>query len=83
MPKRQRFRELNDKPEEKLTPEEKPSWRTFAPDLLRSQRQQPRADLTPDLRRAMRQETESVFDYVLREDRSLLGIAGQRLHVPQ
>jgi len=32
----------------------------------------PRAELTGDLRRAMRQETEMAFDYVLREDRSLL-----------
>jgi hypothetical protein len=32
----------------------------------------PRAELTADLRRAMRQETEKAFDYVLREDRSLL-----------
>ncbi len=31
-----------------------------------------RADLTGDLRRAMRQETEKTFDYILREDRSLL-----------
>jgi hypothetical protein len=32
----------------------------------------PRAELTADLRRAMRQETEKAFDYVLRRDRSLL-----------
>lgn len=31
-----------------------------------------RAELTPDIRRAMRQETEKVFEYVLRDDRSLL-----------
>ena len=31
-----------------------------------------RAELTPDLRRAMRQETEKTFDYIVREDRSLL-----------
>ena len=31
-----------------------------------------RAELTPELRLAMRLETEKVFDYLLREDRSLL-----------
>jgi hypothetical protein len=67
---RRRFRELRDKPEESLTPEEKEelakiraSFRGFG---------QPRVELTGDLRRAMRQETEKVFEYILREDRSLL-----------
>ena len=69
--RRERFRELNDKPEEKLTPEEKAELADIRA-AFRAQRQQPSADLTPDLRRAMRQETESVFEYVLREDRSLL-----------
>src|SRR5260221_14345802 len=32
----------------------------------------PRAELTGDLRKAMRQETEKTFDYIIREDRSLL-----------
>ena len=32
----------------------------------------PRAEMTGDLRRAMRLETEQTFDYILREDRSLL-----------
>jgi hypothetical protein len=32
----------------------------------------PRADLTGDIRRAMRQETERAVDYVIREDRSLV-----------
>src|SRR5436190_22300330 len=31
-----------------------------------------RPELTGELRRAMRQETEKTFDYILREDRSLL-----------
>lgn len=39
---------------------------------FRGQFRGPRAELTADLRRAMRQETEKAFDYVLREDRSLL-----------
>jgi mono/diheme cytochrome c family protein len=68
--RRKRFRELNEKTAE-LTPEEKVELASLRTTLFRS-RGQPRADLTPDLRRAMRQETESVFDYVVREDRSLL-----------
>jgi Protein of unknown function (DUF1592)/Protein of unknown function (DUF1588)/Protein of unknown function (DUF1587)/Protein of unknown function (DUF1585)/Protein of unknown function (DUF1595)/Planctomycete cytochrome C len=68
---RQRFRELNDKPEEKLTKEEKDELASLRKTLFRSHGQ-PRADLTPDLRRAMQQETEDVFAYILREDRSLL-----------
>jgi hypothetical protein len=39
---------------------------------FRGQFRGPRAELTGDLRRAMRQETELAFNYVLREDRSLL-----------
>jgi hypothetical protein len=31
-----------------------------------------RAEMTPELRRAMRQETEKTFDYIVRENRSLL-----------
>ncbi|HWN96475.1 MAG TPA: DUF1592 domain-containing protein [Methylomirabilota bacterium] len=39
---------------------------------FRGQFRGPRTELTGDLRRAMRQETEMAFDYVLRKDRSLL-----------
>ncbi|HMJ89809.1 MAG TPA: DUF1592 domain-containing protein, partial [Candidatus Acidoferrum sp.] len=39
---------------------------------FRGQSRSPRAELTGELRRAMRQETEKAFDYILREDRSLL-----------
>jgi mono/diheme cytochrome c family protein len=67
---RKRFRELNEKTVE-LTKEEKDELASLRTTLFRSHGQ-PRADLTPDLRRAMRQETESVFDYIVREDRSLL-----------
>jgi hypothetical protein len=64
-----RFRELNDKTE--LAPAEKDELASLRTTLFRS-RQKPRTDLTPDLRRAMQQETEDVFAYILREDRSLL-----------
>jgi hypothetical protein len=40
--------------------------------MQRRFRQPLRAELTGDLRRAMKQETEGVFDYVLREDRDVL-----------
>jgi len=39
---------------------------------FRGQFRGPRAELTGDLRHAMRQETEMAFDHVLRKDRSLL-----------
>jgi len=68
---RSRFRELNNRSDQKLTNEEKAELAEIRA-TFRAQRQQPAVDLTPDLRRAMRQETEGVFQYVLREDRSLL-----------
>ena len=68
---RKRFRELNDKPDDKLSKAEKDELADIRA-TFRSRRQQPRADLTGDLRRAMRQETENVFAYIVREDRSVL-----------
>ena len=69
---RKRFRELNDKPDDKLTKEEKEELANIRATFRARRQGQPRADLTGDLRRAMRQETESVFAYIVREDRSLL-----------
>jgi mono/diheme cytochrome c family protein len=68
---RQRFRELNDKPGQ-LTPEERDEMAKMRETFRRFNRQLPRADLSGPLRSAMRAETEQYFDYVLREDRSLL-----------
>jgi len=68
---RQRFRELNDKPGQ-LTPEERDEMAKLRETFRRSNRQGPRADLTGVMRSAMRAETEKYFDYLLREDRSLL-----------
>jgi hypothetical protein len=68
---RKRFRELNDQPADKLTKAEQEELANIRA-TFRSRRQQPRAELTGDLRRAMRQETEDVFAYILHEDRSLL-----------
>jgi hypothetical protein len=69
---RKRFRELNDKPEEKLTKDEKDELATLRASFRNRFRRGARADLTGDLRKAMRLETEDTFDYVLRQDRSLL-----------
>jgi hypothetical protein len=68
---RQRFRELRDKPDGTLTPAEKAELAKLRA-AFRARRQPTDADLTDDLRHAMRQETESVFACILREDRSLL-----------
>jgi hypothetical protein len=69
---RKRFRQLNDRPEDALTPAERAELAKARAVFFRSFRQTPRADLTPEVRRAMRQETEDVFAYILREDRCLL-----------
>jgi hypothetical protein len=61
---------LRDKPEESLTPEEKEELAKIRA-AFRSAGN-PRVELTGELRRAMRQETEKVFEYILKEDRSLL-----------
>jgi hypothetical protein len=67
-----RFRELRDKSDEQLTPAEKEELEKLRPIFRQRFRRTPRAELTGELRRAMRQETEGVFDYVVREDRNLL-----------
>jgi hypothetical protein len=67
---RRRFRELRDKPEESLTPEEKEELGRLRAAFRNAG--QPRVEMTGELRRAMRQETEKTFEYILREDRSLL-----------
>lgn len=69
---RKRFGELNKKPDDKITDEEKAELADIRATLRARKQQPPRVELTMDLRRAMRQETEKVFAYILREDRSLL-----------
>ena len=69
---RKRFNELKDKTDEQLTPEEREEYRKILSSFRRSGRQPLRAEMTGDLRRAMRLETEKSFDYLLRENRSLL-----------
>lgn len=69
---RARFRELNDKSEEQLTPAEKEELTNLRSSFPRGSRQQPRAEMSRELRSDMRQETERTVAYILREDRSLL-----------
>jgi hypothetical protein len=69
---RKRFNELQKKPEEQRTPAEREEIELLRSSFRRSFRQPLRAELTGELRLAMRLETERSFDYVLREDRSLL-----------
>jgi len=70
--RRQRFRELREKPESSLTAEEKKEMDEMRGTFFRRFGRPPRAELNGDLRRAMRQETEKTFDYIIRENRSLL-----------
>lgn len=69
---RARFRELRGKDEAERTPEEKAEFARLEPEFRRSFQGGPRIDLTGDLRRAMRRETERTFEHLVREDRSLL-----------
>ncbi len=69
---RVRFRELTRKPPEALSAAEKTELDGLRASVGAGFRRGRQFELTPDLRRAMRQETELAFDYVLRNDRSLL-----------
>ena len=66
---RRRFRELSVRVE--LTKAERDELESLRATLSRMPRQ-PRAELTTEIRHAMREETENVFDYIVRGDRSLL-----------
>ena len=70
--KRARFRALRDKPEDTRTPEEKEELAGLRAEFVKRTNAPLRADFNGKLRRAMRQETESYFEYVMREDRPLL-----------
>lgn len=69
---RKRFHELNHKPEDSLTKEDKEELATIRSQFFKKFKRPLRASLGGDLRYAMRMETEDTFDYVLRQDRSLL-----------
>jgi hypothetical protein len=76
---RARFRELIAKDKEKLTDTEKKELETIRAALFQGGKfgkgrfgKREFFDLTPDIRKAMRLETEMAFEYIVREDRSLL-----------
>jgi hypothetical protein len=68
---RARFRELREKSETQLTAAEKAELEKMRAEFFRGFRNL-RADLTGELRYAMRRETEMYFGYIAREDRSIL-----------
>lgn len=69
---RKRLEELRLKPEDELTIDEKEERDRIIGGFRRNFRRPLRAEMSGELRVAMRLETEKSFDYVLREDRSLL-----------
>ncbi len=68
--RRARFRELRNKPDESLSPAEKEEMARMRAEFSKRFGAL-RAELTGELRRAMRQETERYFDHVIRENRPL------------
>jgi hypothetical protein len=70
--RRARFRELIRKDPETLTAAEKKELAEIRTNFAERFRRVGQFRLTGDLRRALRQETELTFDYIVRNDRSLL-----------
>lgn len=68
---RKTFQELRRVPEAQRTPEQNAELRE-AGQVFREFARMPRPSLGGKVRRAMRAESERYFDYILREDRSLL-----------
>ncbi|HEY3855721.1 MAG TPA: DUF1592 domain-containing protein [Verrucomicrobiae bacterium] len=69
---RKRFRVLNNKNDDELNADEKKELAELRKTFQQKFRKGLKADMTRDIRKAMRMETEDTFDYVLRQDRSLL-----------
>jgi hypothetical protein len=69
---RERFRELIRKPADSLTDAEKKELADLRASFIGGFRRFAQFELNGDLRRAMRRETEMVFEHILRKDRSLL-----------
>ena len=72
--RRKRFRELIQKPAEKLTDAEKKELQDARASFGRGFRRFREFELTGELRRAMRSETEMLFEHIVRENRSLLEV---------
>jgi hypothetical protein len=69
---RQRFRRLQRKDPSEMTEEEKAELEEVRAQFQRRFGELRRAELDGDVRRAMRRETEMLFEHIVREDRSLL-----------
>jgi hypothetical protein len=70
--KRARFRQLRNQHEKDLTADEKDELAKLRADLFQGAEKPPRVELTAELRRAMRHETEQYFEYIVRQDRPVL-----------
>jgi mono/diheme cytochrome c family protein len=70
--KRERFRALNRKAPEELTEDEKKELQEVRKSFGNGFRRFREFELTGDLRKAMRSETEMTFEHVVRQDRPLL-----------
>jgi hypothetical protein len=70
--RRQRFQELIGIPEEQRTPEQKKELQEMFEQRRRRQGNRKNIELDRELRRALREETEHYFGYVVHEDRSVL-----------
>jgi hypothetical protein len=69
---RQRFRELRDIPDEKLTPEQEKELEELRAQFRRRFGERPQVELDRDLRRALRLESEMLLAHILKQDRSVL-----------
>jgi hypothetical protein len=69
---RRRYRELEEKPSDLITKEEKQEKADIRATFFKRFEAPLEPELSSELRRAMREETEHVFSYVVHEDRSLL-----------
>jgi hypothetical protein len=70
--RRNRFRELRSKTFESLTADEKSELDAYLAEFRDGRKRFQQYELTGDLRRAMRDETEMLFAHLLKEDRSVL-----------
>lgn len=69
---RRRYRELNDKPDRQRTSKEREEMNQIRTSFHVTYNRPLLTEMSPDIRTAMRLETEKTFEHVLREDRSLL-----------
>ncbi|NOS72642.1 MAG: DUF1592 domain-containing protein, partial [Verrucomicrobia bacterium] len=70
--KRRRFRELGEKPFEQRTAAEREEMNEIRESFERTFHRPLLVEMTPEIRTAMRLETEKTFEHVLHKDRSLL-----------